>query len=228
MATSQAASPFDLKRTMSSGELRPGSSPETTSCSSCTSSQSRTPRSTGSIRSPDSIFACSIESQHDEDGPLEDDVVELARPRPVRADGADERPRLEPLAAQNGVVRGRDRDDDVLLGRVAVALAGFGADPVAEREQALLGPAVRDHPLDRRQRLADAGDLALRLPAAADDRRASALRASRGASPRHRSRRPVRSWPIRSASITAASSALLQVEEDDDERRPVPEAPRTT
>ena len=35
----------------------------------------------------------------DEDGPLEDDVVELARLRPVRADGTDERPRLEPLAA---------------------------------------------------------------------------------------------------------------------------------
>ena len=105
----------------------------------------------------------------DEDGAFEDDVVELARLRPVRADRADERPRLEPLAAENGVVRGRDRDDDILLGRLAVALAGFGADLVAEREQVLLRPAIGDDLLDPGQRLPDACDLALGLPTAADD-----------------------------------------------------------
>src|SRR6185436_16010041 len=40
-----------------------GELPATASCSSCTSSQSNTPASTGSIRSPDSFFASSIESQ---------------------------------------------------------------------------------------------------------------------------------------------------------------------
>ncbi len=62
-ATSHAASPFDLKTTMSSSDCRPGISPATTSCSSCTSSQSSVPPSTGSIRSADSSFASSSESQ---------------------------------------------------------------------------------------------------------------------------------------------------------------------
>src|SRR3990170_8261492 len=62
-ATSQAASPFDLNSTMSSSDWRPASAPETTSCNSCTSSQSSTPDATGSIRSPDSIRACSSQSQ---------------------------------------------------------------------------------------------------------------------------------------------------------------------
>jgi hypothetical protein len=34
---------------------------------------------------------------------LEHDVVELTAPAVVRADAADERPRLEPLAAENGI-----------------------------------------------------------------------------------------------------------------------------
>ena len=218
MATSQAAIPFDLKRTMSSGELRPGSSPETTSCSSCTSSQSRTPRSTGSTRSPDSIFACSIESQQTKDGPLEDDVVELARLRPVRADGTDERARLQPFAAQDGVFRGRDRDDDILLGRVAVALTGLGADLLAERAQALLGPAVRDDLLDPGQRLADTRDLALSLPAAADDAECARVwlgqvlgghaAGGTGAQLAH---------PV--GLDHSCELGLVQVEENDDERR---------
>src|SRR5206468_12768797 len=62
----------------------------------------------------------------DEDGALEDDVVELAGLRLVRAHGADERSRLQPLAAQDGVLRGRDRDDHVLLSRISVALTGLG------------------------------------------------------------------------------------------------------
>ena len=63
MATSHAAIPFDLKTTMSSSALRPGTSSATTSWSSCTSNQSRTPCSIGSTRSPDSSCACSFESQ---------------------------------------------------------------------------------------------------------------------------------------------------------------------
>ena len=53
----------------------------------------------------------------DEDGALEHGVVELARARLVRADRADERAGLQPLAAEHGILGGRDRDDDVLLGR---------------------------------------------------------------------------------------------------------------
>ena len=43
IATSHAAIPFDLNTTMSSCDCLPGSSPDTTSWSSCTSSQSSTP-----------------------------------------------------------------------------------------------------------------------------------------------------------------------------------------
>ena len=53
-----------MKSTTSASAVRPGVSPATTSWSSCTSSQSRTPCSTGSTRSPDSLRAVSFESQH--------------------------------------------------------------------------------------------------------------------------------------------------------------------
>ena len=77
-------------------------------------------------------------------------------------------------------------------------LARLGADFLAELLELLLGPAVGDDALDRRHRLADALNLALGLPAAADD--AEGLRVGLAA--------PVRSWPILSASITAASWAF--------------------
>ena len=44
-------------------------------------------------------------------------------PRVVRADRADERAVAEPLAPKHRVLRGRDGDHDVLLGRLAMALA---------------------------------------------------------------------------------------------------------
>ena len=66
-ARSQAASPFDLKTTMSSSLARPCTSPATTACNSCTSSQSRTPRATGSIRSPASTCAWARRSQQTND-----------------------------------------------------------------------------------------------------------------------------------------------------------------
>ena len=67
-------------------------------------------------------------------------------PRMVRSSSADESARLQPLAAQHRVARGRHRDDHVAGGRVAVALACLGADLLAERFQALLVPAVGDCP----------------------------------------------------------------------------------
>src|SRR5581483_6857554 len=104
----------------------------------------------------------------DEGRALEHGVVELAPAPVVRADGADERARREPLAAQHRVLRRRDRDDDVLDGRVAVRLGGLAAVLAAERLEPLPVAAVDDHALDPRQRLPDAGDLRGGLPAAAD------------------------------------------------------------
>ena len=59
-------------------------------------------------------------------------------------------PGLQPLAAQDGIARGRDRDDDVLRRRIAVALGRLGADPLAERLQVRSRPAVGNDALDRR------------------------------------------------------------------------------
>ena len=88
-------------------------------------------------------------------------------------------------------------------------------------------PAVGDDALDRRHRGADARDLRLGLPAAADHaERARAARA-RGASRRHRSRRRCaagRAGPPRSR---AASSGRSEREEHDDERAPPGRRPRT-
>ena len=118
IATSHAASPFDLNRTMSASVSRPRSSPDTTSCSSCTSSQSRTPPATGSIRSPDSSLACSRESQQTKVARSRTTLSSSRAPRVVRPDRADERAVAEPLAAEDGVARGRRRHDDVLGGGI--------------------------------------------------------------------------------------------------------------
>ena len=115
-----------------------------------------------------------------------------------------------------------DGDDDVLPGRVAVALARLGADLLAERAQALLRAAIGDDALDPRQRFADAGDLALGLPAAADDAERPGLRLGQilgrnaaggaGAQLAH---------PV--GLDHARHLGLLGVEENDDERRPAGE-----
>jgi hypothetical protein len=85
-----------------------------------------------------------------------------------RARGAHERARPEPLAAQHRIARGRDRDDHVGVGGLAVALGRLGADFLAELREPLGRPAVRDRLLDRRHGLADARDLCPGLGAAAD------------------------------------------------------------
>src|SRR4029450_4312203 len=100
---------------------------------------------------------------------LEDGVVQLARAPVVRADRADQRSRLNPLASKNGVTRSRRRDHDVLSSRVLVHLARLRVHLPAERVQPLLVAAIRDDPFDRRHRLPDARDLALGLPPAAED-----------------------------------------------------------
>ena len=112
---------------------------------------------------------------------LEDDVVELAAAPVVRADRADERAGTEPFATEYRV-RGRGRrDHDVAQGRILVALSGLGAVLGAEGTQPVPGAAIRDDALDVRQRRADAEDLRLRLPAAADH--AEARRPARGEVP---------------------------------------------
>ena len=105
----------------------------------------------------------------DEDRALEHDVVQLPRAPLVGTDRADERSGLEPLAAEDGIPGRGCRDDDVLLGRVTMTLAGLGSDFLAEGAEALLGAAVGDDAFDAGECRADAGDLALRLPAAAED-----------------------------------------------------------
>ena len=153
---------------MSSSACRPGSSPATTSCSSCTSSQSSTPASTGSIRSPDSRFASSIESQQTNAARSSTTLSSSRRRGSFAPTAQTSAPGSQPLAAQDRVARGRDRHDHVLRGRVAVALAGLGADLAAELGEATPRAAVGDDGLDPRQRLADRRHLAARLPAAAD------------------------------------------------------------
>ena len=68
----------------------------------------------------------------DEGSALQEDVVQLAVPRVVRADRADQRAGLKPLAAEHRVARGRGRDDDVLRGGVAVTLTRLRPDLAAE------------------------------------------------------------------------------------------------
>ena len=154
----------------------------------------------------------------DERSPLEDDVVQLARPLVVRPDRADERAFAKPLAAEDRVARGRRRDDDVLAAGVAVRLALLGANPPAELLEPLLRPAVDDDVLDRRHRLADALHLALGLPAAAEDaerRDAGSSEELRGDAARGAGRAG-RACPPRSRRRLGA----LEVEQADDERRP--------
>src|SRR5439155_1420729 len=64
---------------------------------------------------------------------LEDDVVELACRPVVGAHCTHECARTQPFSAEHRVPRGRDRDDDVLLGRLAVALRRLRIDALAER-----------------------------------------------------------------------------------------------
>src|SRR5439155_2591741 len=69
----------------------------------------------------------------DERRPLEHDVVQLAPAAVIGADRADERARLQPLAAQNRIPGGRRSDDDVgALDRLAMRLGRLGADLLTE------------------------------------------------------------------------------------------------
>ena len=155
----------------------------------------------------------------DEDRPFQHDVVQLACPRPVRSDRADESSGPKPLTAEHGVLGGRSRDDDVLLGRVAVAVAGLGAELLAERGELLLGAAVGDDLFDPRHRLADARDLALRLPAAADHAERSRVRLGQVLR-RDAAGRAGPQLPQLVRLDHRGELSLLQVEEHDHERRP--------
>ena len=150
------------------GARGPGARPATTSCSSCTSSQSRTPRSTGSIRSPDSSCDCSRESQQTNaarsstalsssrrDGSFAPTAQTSApsRSHSPRSTGSFDVVTVTTMSGVGGLA--------VRLGRLAVVLA-------AERGEPLGVAAVDDDALDRRHRRADARDLRRRLPAAAD------------------------------------------------------------
>src|SRR5688572_25720940 len=154
----------------------------------------------------------------DEGRPLEDRVVQLACVRVVRADRADEGARLQPLTPQHRVLRRRDRHDDVLLARVSMRLARLSADARAELLQPVLRAAVGNDAVDRGERLADAGDLRLRLPAAADhtERLGIRLREERG---RDAACSPGPELAELVRLDHGRERRLRKVEEDDDEGR---------
>ena len=200
------------------GLRAPRTSPATTSCSSCTSSQSSTPCSTGSIRSPDSSRASSTRVAADERRALEHGVVELALRRMVRADRADERALSQPVAAQHRILRSRRRDDDVARSTASRCdSAGLGADARAELLERRLRAAEGDDLLERRHRGADALHLRLRLEAAADDRRAGARPRARDTSPRRRSRRRCAAARAGSPRSRRCTSPVAPSKSDDDE-----------
>jgi formiminotetrahydrofolate cyclodeaminase len=101
--------------------------------------------------------------------PLEDRVVELAPTHDVGARGRYERAGGKPLAAENGVARARDRDDDLGGAGISMTLPRLGARQFAERREPFRRAAVRDDTLDARDGRADARDLRLGLMPAADD-----------------------------------------------------------
>ena len=166
---SHAASPFDLKTTMSSSDWRPGS----IAGDDLLQFVHLEPVEKAALDRLDQVGRLEPgvldRVAADEGRALEHDVVELAAAAVVGADGAHERALPQPLAAQHGIGRARDGDDDVALARIAMALAGLAVVPLAERAQRRLGAAVRDDALDPGHRGANARDLRLRLPAAADD-----------------------------------------------------------
>ena len=114
------------------------------------------------------------------------------------------------------------------LAGVAVALARLGARLVAELGQALWRPAVGDDALDRRQRRANRRDLRLRPASRSRARRGCAAPSRARYLPRHPLAAPVRSWPICVRLDHAGELSLLEIEEDDDERRPAGQATRRT
>ena len=143
-ARSHAAIPFDLKTTMSSGEARPCSSPATTSWSSCTSSQSSTPDATGSIRSPDSSRACSRESQHTNAARSSTTLSSSRRAGSFAPTAQTSAPGWSHSPRSTGSRERRDRDDDVLLGGLAVRLGRLAAVRLAERGEPRGVAAVDD------------------------------------------------------------------------------------
>src|SRR5205814_2054026 len=158
----------------------------------------------------------------DESRALEHDVVELAGPRLVCADRADEGSGPQPLPAQDRILRCGHGDDYVAIGRLARRLARLGARLRTELRESLRRPAVGDDALDARQGLEDAGDLAPRLPPAADHAEAR----------RTRPRQVLRRNAAGGAGPELAQLVRLdhrrklrrpRVEEDDDERRPARE-----
>ena len=155
----------------------------------------------------------------DEDRALEHDVVELAGAAVVGADRADERAGPQPLAAQHRVARGRDGDDHVLRGRVAVR------PPPPRRRSPCRTPSGARACGTRRRRArcpARAARMASTWP-----RPASRSRSRRGSPPPACARyfaatplaAPVRSRPSASASITACSSGVRASNSSDAEAR---------
>ncbi len=125
----------------------------------------------------------------DEGGPLEDDVVELPRARSFAPTAQTSAPVAQPLAAQHGIARGRDRDDDVLLGGLARATRPARRRLARRRPRAARACGSRRRRARSSARRPGCRDLRLGLPAAADHAERARARAGRGTSPRRRSPR---------------------------------------
>ena len=148
----------------------------------------------------------------DERRPLEHRVVELAARRVVRADRADERSLPQPLAAEHRVLRGRDGDDDVGVGRLAVGLGRLAPVLAAELGEPLARSGSRPSPARSSGRPRGCTRSGRRPASRSRSRRGSLLRHARGTSPRRR--RPRRCAAGRACrprspprAVSAASSA---------------------
>ena len=219
IARSHGAIPFDLKTTMSVSACRPGSSPDTIWCSSCTSSQSSCPAAIG-LDQVAGLETGVLDRVAADDRRTGDHLrVELARARIVGPDRADERAVGEPVAAQHGVLGGRRGDHDVAAAGLRRGFRDVCAVGLRERLGPLARAAGDDDALDRRHRGSDRGELRLRLPAGTDQPEA------RGPSPREVLRRD----PARGACPHLAQPVggdhrderpVREVEQADDELDP--------
>ena len=210
IAISQAAIPFDLKTTMSrvglpSGELarddllqlvhlepvehaapRPARSGRPTRAS-----RPRASRSTRTTRAR--ARRCRARA-----------------PASVRADRAHERALAQPLAAKHRIAR------VVTVTTMSCSAASRWLSPGSARRsqnarEPLRGAAVGDDALDRRDRRPDRGDLRSACqPQPITPRLRAPAREVLAATPLAA---PVRSWPSRSASITASSVPVCEIEE---------------
>jgi hypothetical protein len=218
IATSQAASPFDLKTTTSASDERPATSPgdDLVKLVHLEPVEHAVRDGLDQIGRLDPRLVDRVAAY--EGGAVEHGVVELATARMIRADRADQSAVRQPIAAEDGILRRRHRHDDVLLlGGAAVGLGCLGAIRAQELREVGPGAAERRHGLDRRDRCAvHATCVSAWKPQPTTPSRLAPERARYFAATPLAA--PVRSCPSTFASITRDAVAAIGVEQHDDER----------